>query len=260
MPTNANIAPDFFDEDDDEFLSPGTVQGTRPNVPPPTYKVMGQDPARLPVPLPPQPLPDSAPRPRPQPTGTYAPIRQQTAPVPQFRPAREQRRTGPERLTLAERLPQNKLKLLLMGVGAVVVCAVLYLGISAGVKAWQTWQDDLTYGRPRTMQVDQFVGHNEQDGTPSHFIAQNNNRQITVIEYPGGDVTKTRVIPGPRLFGKDSELLPVKLRFEDVNGDNHVDMLLEVDNQMMIYINQDGNFRPITGEERAKIKLKSGDK
>jgi hypothetical protein len=149
----------------------------------------------------------------------------------------------------------------LMIAGGIVTLLLVYFLVSNVIHWWQTWQDDMAYGRPRTVQVDQFVGHNEDDGTPSHFIVQNNNRQVTVVEYPGGDVTKTRVIPGPRLFGKDIELAPVKVRFQDVNLDNHVDIILSVDNQEIIYINENGNFRPITNEERSKfVKLSGGSK
>lgn len=251
-----NTAPDFdFDENEEtEYVKPPVAQGTRPNVPPPTYKVMGQDRSKLPVPAPPSPL-EQLPAPRPRPTGSVAVApRRPTAPVPTYRPPRTAQ-PRPRHLDLGW-LRASKFKMALIGLGLLVVGLLLYVVVSAGIHAWQVWQDDLTYGRPRTMQIDQFVGHNEQDGLPSHFIAQNNNRQITVVEYPGGDVSKTRVFQGPRLFGKDTELLPVKIHFEDVTSDGNVDMLLEVDNQLIIYVNQDSNFRPITAEERARLKLK----
>ncbi|MEI6046558.1 MAG: hypothetical protein WCS37_19580 [Chloroflexota bacterium] len=266
---------------DDDYNREGTKvrnPALRPyaNVPP-EIKVMGLDQNALPVPLPTyrQPYPDEVPPPSRRPTG-YVPAaphereeratgyrpaatdprRQPPVTAPTLRPQTAPRRpirTG----LLPGSLTQSRLKLVLLGLGIILASGLAYLLISTGLHAWQTWQDDLTYGRPRTMQLDQFVGHNEQDGTPSHFIAQNNNRQITVLEYPGGDVSKTRVFQGPRLFGKDTELLPVRIRFEDLNGDNNVDLLLSVDNQLIIYINQDGTFRPITSEEKAKLKLKN---
>lgn len=264
---NYNTAPDFNFDDDDFLEEPKTAQRPRPNVPPaPTYKVMGEDPYALPVPVPPQPMPTVPRQPtaahRPPQTTTPRPVVNQNVPVqreptrslPALRPTQPRRKPAP-RLELGQ-LVQGKARLILLVAGVLVAAYVAYLLVSAGLHAWQTWQDDMTFGRPRTMQLDQWVGHNETEGMPSHFIAQNNNRQITVIEYPGGDVSKTRVFQGPRLFGKDSELLPVRLRFEDVNGDNNVDMLISVDNQLIIYINADGTFRPITAEERAKIKLK----
>ncbi len=259
-----NTAPDFDFFEDEPNKTEQVTRRSRANVPP-SYKVMGEDAAALPVPIPPPPLPNMPPRratlpmPNPQPAALPVPgiRRPPTAPVPTLRPqTRPQPQPRPD--VSLDWLSMGKLKLAAIALGVVLACFLAYLLISTGLKAWQTWQDDLAYGRPRTMQLDQFVGHNEQDGTPSHFIAQNNNRQITVIEYPGGDVSKTRVFPGPRLFGKESELVPVKLRFEDVNGDNHVDMLLSVDNQLVIYINENSTFRPITGEERGRLKLKNG--
>lgn len=253
-----NTAPNYDSYEPEN--QPGIGQRSRGNVPPVSYRVAGEDPQALPVIVPPEPMPPTSRQtgairpPQPVPGGyrTRGPV----APVPTLRPRTELRPQAPAqsrpRLEVSGLL-ENKLKLLVLGLGLLIVSLLAYLLISVGLQAWQNWQDDMVYGRPRTVQLDQLVGHNEQDGTPSHFIAQNNNRQVTVIEYPGGDVSKTRVIPGPRLFGKDSELMPVKLRFEDVNNDNHVDMLLNVGNELVVYINQDGNFRPINAEERAKF-------
>jgi hypothetical protein len=251
------------------------AQRSRANVPPSSktgvYRVIGagqedfadhEEQAERPGPQPPRPMPTASYR-RPanpqQPTGYYRqPVPAQRAPVP-VRPAQKPAVRPRPQAARSGLISNIWIKVAAFAVGAIVIAWVSYLLVSTGLHAWQTWQDDLTYGRPRTMQIDQFVGHNEQDGAPSHFIAQNNNRQVTVIEYPGGDVSKTRVFPGPRLFGKDAELLPVKLRFEDVNGDKNVDMLISVDNQLIIYINQDGNFRPITAEERSRVKISSAN-
>jgi len=247
-----NTAPNYDNYEPENQL--GTSQRSRANVPL-TYRVAGEDAQALPVIMPPEPLPPPPGQTTRQPAvpggyRTQPTAGRAVAPVPTLRPL-----VQPEarpRLEISG-LFETKLKLVVLGLGLLIVSLLAYLLISLGLQAWQSWQDDVAYGRPRTMQLDQFVGHNEQDGTPSHFIAQNNNRQVTVVEYPGGDVSKTKVFQGPRLFGKDSELMPVKIRFEDANGDNHVDMLLSVGNELVIYINQDGNFRPISGEERARF-------
>ncbi|WP_244421982.1 hypothetical protein [Ktedonobacter racemifer] len=64
-----------------------------------------------------------------------------------------------------------------------------WLGIGALSQGWQTWQDDVHYGRPRTYQTDAVVGHNhDTSATPSHFIVLNLHGQITVIELPAGDL------------------------------------------------------------------------
>ncbi len=264
MPKYYNTAPNFdFDfEDEEPNIAPPKP---RANVPP--YRVAGDDPNNLPVLVPPRPLPPS---PNRQFTGATLPPRQTagvnlppttrpqpraTAPVLTPRPAVQ----GRPKARFAVNpgwLSQGKLKLGLLIVGLGLAALLAYTLISSGVKAWQTWQDDMTYGRPRTVQVSRFVGHDEADGVPSHFIVQNNNRQVTVVEYPGGDASKTRVFQGPRLFGKDAELIPVKIRFEDINGDNHVDMVLIADDQLIVYINQNSNFRPLNSDEQIKFKSK----
>jgi hypothetical protein len=144
--------------------------------------------------------------------------------------------------------------------GVVGILVVGFFLVSNVTHWWSTWQDDMTYGRPRTSQSDAWVGHNEQTGSPTHFIAQNLNHQVVVFEIPGGDALKTRVIQGPPLYFKDSELAPVTLSFKDVNADGHVDMIMSVEGQQFVYINDNGNFRRITDEERSKINLTNGGK
>jgi hypothetical protein len=217
----------------------------------PVYREVGTNTQNMRVP---QPLPPHA-----QATPPSRPLRPGTAPAPTFRlaPPQAQRQNLQPRLKMQSRgLPLPSVRLILIAGAVITALIVLYIVVSSLIRAYQIWQDDLTYGRPRTMQMSQFVGHNETEGKPSHFIAQNLDRQITVVEYPGGDIAKARIIQGPKLFGKEAELHPVKIRFEDVNGDNHVDMLLSVDNQLIAYINEGGTFRPITGEERARAKIK----
>jgi hypothetical protein len=143
--------------------------------------------------------------------------------------------------------------------GAVILAIVSFIVISAVVSWFQVWQDDMKYGRPRTMQSNAFVGHNEQGGKASHFIAQNIDGQVNIIQYPGNDTTKTRVIQGPRLFGKNAALAPVILEFQDVNTDSHVDLIVNVDGQKLIYVNEAGSFRPIREDERSRVRL-GGDK
>jgi hypothetical protein len=88
-----------------------------------------------------------------------------------------------------------------------------------------TVADDLHYGRPRTTNVDQFVGH-ETGNTPSHFIAVNLNGQIYVIEIPGGSTNTSHLLMGPHLIGSGSDLAPVTLSFP---GDpHHPDLLITV--------------------------------
>ncbi|MBP8252371.1 MAG: hypothetical protein KAX40_08385 [Herpetosiphon sp.] len=118
--------------------------------------------------------------------------------------------------------------------------------------------DDMRYGRPRTVQTSAFVGHDEANGLPSHFVAMNLERRVVIMEMPGGDAAKARTIVGPYLFGAGEDLTPVQLRFEDVNADQRPDMLVSVKQEEMVYINDaaSNQFRMITAEELALLQQK----
>ena len=108
----------------------------------------------------------------------------------------------------------------------------------------QEKQYDLTYGRPRTFQIDFVVGHNDSAANPSHFIAINLNRHVQVIEIPGQDSTKERTFQITTLYGDGEDVTPVTLSFRDVNGDGKPDMLIHIENQTLVMINENGTFRP----------------
>jgi hypothetical protein len=125
------------------------------------------------------------------------------------------------------------------------------------VVAWGTSHlNDVRYGATRTFQMDAVVGHEDGAGTPTHFIAMNLNRQVAVIEIPGGDPSKTRTLTGPYLFGADEDKTPVLLRLEDLNRDGAKDLIVNVKNEEIVYMNRDGEFKPITAEERTQLSGK----
>jgi hypothetical protein len=112
------------------------------------------------------------------------------------------------------------------------------------VLGWaQTVSDDLHYGRPRTFQMDAFVGH-ETGRVPSHFIALNLQGQIEIIELPGGDATHARMYLGPRIYGEGSDLVPVTLRFVEGAQPHHPDMLILFQNTQVVFHNAGGTFAP----------------
>lgn len=117
-----------------------------------------------------------------------------------------------------------------------------------------TLLNDMRYGRPRTFQIDAYVGHNEQSGIPSHFLAINLNRHIEVIELPGGDATHARIYIGPQLYGNGDELVPVTLNFIDANGDGKKDMLISFQGSRVVFINDQNGFRPLQAGERVQIE------
>ena len=187
---------------------------------------------------------------------------QRTAATPQIRAVPRGAYGNPRELaaprpTTLPALPDpSRLLTTLLLIGALAI--VLYFGITS-LMAWtQTKMDDLKYGRPRTSQLDAFVGHGEANGAPSHFVAMNLNRRVTIMEFPGGDVTKPMVLVGPTLFGRDQDLTVVRLQVEDINGDTKPDLTVQVKDERLVYVNDGAAFRPITAEELALVKQQGG--
>ncbi|MEM8533880.1 MAG: hypothetical protein AAGF95_23755 [Chloroflexota bacterium] len=115
--------------------------------------------------------------------------------------------------------------------------------------------DDLRYGRPRTFHLTGYVGGEEGSHTPTHFTAINIDRQVVVFELPAGDPERINVIEGPYLVGAHEDLTPVTLSLHDVDGDNFKDLLVEVRQEHIVYLQRDGAFRLPTSDEHASIQL-----
>lgn len=120
-----------------------------------------------------------------------------------------------------------------------------------------TWSqrrfDDLRYGFPRATQLDGFVGHNEEGGDPTHLIAINLRGQVSILEIPGGDTSKLRTLPGPYLIGVDGAYVVPRLSLADITGDGQADLLLNVREEVVVYVNENGTFRIMTPAERARF-------
>lgn len=156
-----------------------------------------------------------------------------------------------------QRVTQPRSSNLLVYAITLVFIIVLINLILTPVLNWgRSRLDDFRYGRPRTVQLTAHVGHEEANGLPSHFIAMNLERRVVILEMPGGDATKTRTIVGPYLFGVSEDLTPVLLRFADVNADQRPDMLVNVKQEEMVYINDatSNSFRIITSDELAQLR------
>jgi hypothetical protein len=154
------------------------------------------------------------------------------------------KKASPQRSRLALRAHP----LLLLGIGMIFML-VLWTLLTLAASWWNTTWDDIHYGRPRTFQTDVVVGHNDSASNPSHFIALNLNGRIEVIEFPGGDASKARIYIGPQLYGSGQELIPVTLTFVDVNGNHRPDMVIRFQDTRIVYINDQGGFRPATSNE-----------
>jgi hypothetical protein len=139
--------------------------------------------------------------------------------------------------------------------GAGMLATLALIAVLSIVTSWfMTTLDDLRYGRPRTFQVDAYVGHNESPGMPSHFLAINLHGRIEIIELPGGDASHARIYIGPQLYGSDADLIPVTLSFIDVNGDKKPDMIINFQGTRVVFINDQGGFRPLQPQEREGVE------
>lgn len=156
-------------------------------------------------------------------------------------------------LTKKGTVRQNTHPLLYLGMGMIAML-ILWMLLSSVVGWFSTTLDDMRYGRPRTFQTDAWVGHNEQGGTPSHFIAINLNRHIEIIEMPGGDGSHARIYMGPQLYGANDDLVAVTLSFMDVNNDHKPDMIVNFAGSRMVFINDQGGFRPLQPAERPQVE------
>lgn len=143
--------------------------------------------------------------------------------------------------------------LLYLGMGMIAML-ILWTLLSSAIGWFNTTMDDIRYGRPRTFQTDAWVGHNEQTGVPSHFIAINLNRHIEIIETPGGDASHARIYMGPQLYGANDDLVVVTLSFVDVNNDHKPDMVVNFQGSRMVFINDQGGFRPLLPAERPMVE------
>jgi hypothetical protein len=133
-----------------------------------------------------------------------------------------------------------------------------FLALIVLIQAALTWAqrrlDDWLYGYPRTTSLDAFVGHSEAQALPTHLRAVNLHGQVAVVEFPGGDVARTTVLSAPQLVGRDAPYVVPKLALRDMNGDGHVDLLLTLRGETVVYLNRDGSFQPPSHEEIAALQ------
>jgi len=142
-------------------------------------------------------------------------------------------------------LPYKKLRLSNIFVPLVsgMLVALLAVLLGQALLSWSaTIWDDLHYGRPRTAQVDAFVGH-EAGHTPSHFIVLNLHGHIEILELLGGDPTHTKLYLGPQIGGTEADLVPVTIQFVPSQRPQHPDMLVLFQGTQLRFHNVDGGFQ-----------------
>jgi hypothetical protein len=168
---------------------------------------------------------------------THAP--RYTDDIPQTNPKRQKR-------------PRSRHWLVYLGVGMLAMLT-LWTGLQALGSWWQIHNDDVSYGRPRTYQLDAVFGHSDSTANLTHIIIVNLNRHVIIIELPGGDPSKSRIYSGPTLFGDGQDLTPVTGRAVDVNGDGKLDLVLFLQDQRIVYINDGTQFRPAKPGEHVTL-------
>lgn len=133
----------------------------------------------------------------------------------------------------------------------ILAALAIYVLVGSVVSWVQVRVDDLRYGRPRTTHLEGFVGQGaENPGQPTRFIGMNIDRQVVVLVLPAGDTGEVRSLPGPYLFGANEDLTPVLLSLEDLDRDGLNDLIINVRNEQIVYLNRDGGFRLPNPEEQ----------
>ncbi len=129
---------------------------------------------------------------------------------------------------------------------AMLIMIVGWVALSSLLQWWQVQQDTWHYGYPRTFQIDADVRH----GGISHFIVVNLHGHILITEMQVNALQKTKVYTGPVFSGSGTDLAPVTIRFQDVNGDGYPDMILAVGTGRYLLINDQSGFRPSTPADK----------
>ena len=123
-----------------------------------------------------------------------------------------------------------------------MLIAMVLLWVGENIWSYGTSiSDDIHYGRPRTTNVDRFVGH-EVGKTPSHFTALNLNGQVYIIEIPGGQADHSHLLVGPHLYGPGADLAPVTLSF--VGDTHHPDLLIHINTMEVRFRNTGTTYVP----------------
>ncbi len=141
-------------------------------------------------------------------------------------------------------------------VGSIVLAFVAIGMLFQATAGWFTRSlDDVRYGFPRSVQINGYVGHGDERLSPTIIRTMNVGGQITTHVMPGGDASRVQVLKGPYLFGADNEYVVAQPELHNLNGDEHVDLLVNVRGEVLVYLNDNGNFRVGTPEELAAITL-----
>lgn len=147
----------------------------------------------------------------------------------------------------------RKLSLLFQSITYVLALLALVLLVQRGAESGQRLLDDVRYGVPRSVHALAYVGHGNERSMPTVLQTLNLNGQISVLVIPGGDIKQLQVLEGPYVVGSDGPYVVPYLSLRDLNSDGHVDLVVTVRNEAIVYINDSGKFRTISAEEHATL-------
>jgi hypothetical protein len=119
---------------------------------------------------------------------------------------------------IKQRRPFLARLLVVLGLGLLAL-ALGNLAWNALANWWQLHTDDITYGRPRTFQADQFVGHGDSVAHPNHFIALNLGGVVEVVEINPQDAQLDHIY---YITTTNSPLNPVTLTFPTIDGKQYM--------------------------------------
>lgn len=158
---------------------------------------------------------------------------------------------------LRTRLDDGRMMLALRTLATMVVYGLALLAVmvlaAQGVTLGQRQLDEVRYGYPRRVHLSGYVGHNDAQALQTHFVAFNLDGRVSILEIPGGDIERLQVLHGPYVVGVDGPYVVPQLALEDMNGDGHVDLLLTLRGETVVYVNDAGAFRLLREDERADI-------
>ncbi len=158
------------------------------------------------------------------------------------------------RITRSLPLPHSVGMIAYLITGVLAMLAI-YVLVGATVSWMQIRIDDMRYGRPRTTHIEGLVKHGaETVAQPTRMIGMNINRQVVVLELPAGDPGHVRSLAGPYLFGANEDLTPVLLSLRDMDRDGLDDLIIDVRNEQIVYLNRDGSFRIPTPDEQQLLQ------
>ena len=156
----------------------------------------------------------------------------------------------PTRTRISEepvRVRVTPLRFFLIAVGVILLAFVLAMLIIAYfLPALGRWNDDRTYGYPRTMHARANVGHGTSVQPYSDFTGENIDGYIYVFEVEETDPSQRhpQAYFITRFSGTQKDQVAITdISFIDENGDGKVDMLVTMENgSIFVFYNNGSSF------------------